>query len=357
MDAQTHCADLRCVHTHLRQGTRPSKKLSKIGDIKQYLNHVTIARDGLLVVRSKEPFNNKERIVIPRSALSGLLTALHLQLIHPTTHQLKTICLCYIFALDVDKAIDAVSKSCHQYTSLMKTPHFRIPQSTSPPPTIIGGQFYADVIQRERQHILVVREDVTSFTWTTLLNDEKHISLREGLLAACLNLNPLDGPPAIIRTDSAPGFRALCNDPLLTKYNLTIGFGNTKKPNKNPVAEKAVQEVEEEMLKIQPGGGIIFCTTLSICTSNLNSRIRQRGISSREILTQREQFNNTQVPVHGRDIIVAQYEAKVANHPASEKSKAPNRSYKCTANNNNFILETWCTWRKTKTRTKHVTGT
>ena len=50
-DAQTHCADIRRVHAHLRQGTHPSKKLSKIGDIKQYLYHVAIARDGLLVVR------------------------------------------------------------------------------------------------------------------------------------------------------------------------------------------------------------------------------------------------------------------------------------------------------------------
>ena len=147
MDAQTHCADLRRVHAHLRQGTRPSKKTTKIGDIKQYPYHVTIARDGLLVVRSKELFNNKECIVIPRSALSGLLTALHLQLIHPTTHQLKTICRHYIFALYIEKAI--VSKSCHQCTSLMWTPRLRIPQSTSPPTTIIGGQFYADVIQRK----------------------------------------------------------------------------------------------------------------------------------------------------------------------------------------------------------------
>ena len=183
-----------------------------------------------------------------------------------------------------------------------------------------------------------MREHLISFTWTTLLNDEKHISLREGLLAACLNLCPLDGPPAIIRTDSAPGFRALCDDHILTKKNLTIEFGNTKNPNKNPVAEKAVQEVEEEILKIQPGGGIISCTTLSICTANLNCRICQRGLSSREILTQRDQFNNTQVPVHDRYIIVAQYEAKVANHPASKKSKAPNRSYECTANNNNFKI-------------------
>ena len=123
------------------------------------------------------------------------------------------------------------------------------------------------------------------------------------------------------------------------------------------VLTQAVQKVEEEILKIQPGGGIISCSTLSICTANLNCRIRQRALSSREIFTQRDKFNTTQVPVQDRDIILAQYEAKVANHSASEKSKAPNRSYNCTASNNNLKLETWCTWYKTKTGTKHVTGT
>ena len=78
------CPDLRRVHSHLTQGTRPSKKMTKVNDIKRYLNSVTIARDGLLVVKSKEPFSVGERIVIPREVLNGILTAIHLQLDHPT---------------------------------------------------------------------------------------------------------------------------------------------------------------------------------------------------------------------------------------------------------------------------------
>ena len=38
--------DLRRVHAYLSQGTRPSKKLTSIKEIKRYLNIVTIARDG-----------------------------------------------------------------------------------------------------------------------------------------------------------------------------------------------------------------------------------------------------------------------------------------------------------------------
>ena len=47
---QLDCNDLRRTHAHLTQGTRPSKKLTNCRDVKRYLNNVTIANDGLLVV-------------------------------------------------------------------------------------------------------------------------------------------------------------------------------------------------------------------------------------------------------------------------------------------------------------------
>lgn len=51
LDLQADCSDLRRTRAHLRQGTRPSKKLTDIRDVKQYLNVATVAKDGLLVVR------------------------------------------------------------------------------------------------------------------------------------------------------------------------------------------------------------------------------------------------------------------------------------------------------------------
>ena len=244
LDTQSNCEDLRRVHAHLRQGTRPSKKLTKIHDIKRYLNHVTFARDNLLLVKSKEPFSTRERIVIPRAAISGLITALHLKRIHPTAHQLKTVCHRYLFALDFDREIDTVVDSCHQCTLLTKSPSVKIPQSTSTPPEVIGIQFLADVIQRETQRILVVREHVTSFTSTSILPNDQHQCLRDGLISACIEFRPIDGPSAIIRVDPAPGFRALINDILLKGNTMIIEVGNPKNLNKNPIAEKAIQGLE-----------------------------------------------------------------------------------------------------------------
>ena len=110
---QMQCPDLRHVHAHLKQGTRPSKKITKANDVKRYLNHVTIASDGLLVVKSKEPFSTKERIVIPRGVLDVFLEAIHIQLKHPLPSQLKAVCQRYVYALDMDKTISKVKMHCH----------------------------------------------------------------------------------------------------------------------------------------------------------------------------------------------------------------------------------------------------
>ena len=52
---QVDCPNLRRTYAHLIQGTRPSKKLSNIKDVKRYLNVATISADGLLVVKRYEP--------------------------------------------------------------------------------------------------------------------------------------------------------------------------------------------------------------------------------------------------------------------------------------------------------------
>ncbi|KAK3741258.1 hypothetical protein QZH41_019955 [Actinostola sp. cb2023] len=63
----------------------------------------------------------KQRIVVPRQVLEGLLTALHIKLEHPSRHQLRSAANRYFFALDMDKAIDHVTKSCHPCAALKKT--------------------------------------------------------------------------------------------------------------------------------------------------------------------------------------------------------------------------------------------
>ena len=162
---QSECPDLRRTRAHLHQGTRPSKKLANIRDVKRYLNATTIAKDGLLVVCRNEPLAPcRESIVVPRQVLDGLLMALHLKLDHPSKHQMKLVVRRYFFALDMDKNIDGVCDGCHQCAALLQSPHTLIEQTTSEPPDVIGTSFAADVLKGSRQLVLVVRECVTSYT-------------------------------------------------------------------------------------------------------------------------------------------------------------------------------------------------
>ena len=72
-----------------------------------------------------------------------------------------------------------------------------------------------------------------------------------------MELRPIDGPSAVVRVDPAPGFIALVDDPTLQRLGISVEIGRIKNANKNPVAEKAVAEVEDELLRQEPGGGIV----------------------------------------------------------------------------------------------------
>lgn len=119
LSIQSECSDFRRTHAHLKQGTRPSKKLTNIKDIKRYLGVSSIGKDGLLVVRRSEPLApTRECIIVPRQVLDGLLTSLHIKLDHPSCHQLKSVVHRYFYALDMDKSIESVTNGCHRCASL-----------------------------------------------------------------------------------------------------------------------------------------------------------------------------------------------------------------------------------------------
>ena len=73
--------------------------------------------------------------------------------------------------------------------------------------------------------IMVVKETVTFYTCTQLIEDEKQGSIRSSLICLCTPLRPLQGPPSIIRTDCAPAFKALVNDDQLRNQNLCVELG------------------------------------------------------------------------------------------------------------------------------------
>ncbi|CAC5377269.1 unnamed protein product [Mytilus coruscus] len=174
---------------------------------------------------------------------------------------------------------------------------------------------------RNRQLILVVRETVTSYTSTCFIKDEKLGSLRDRLIHLLIPLKPLNGPSVVVRVDPAPGFRPLCDDLYLKQLNISIEIGRVKNQNKNSVADKAIAEDEDELLREERDQSLLFENTLVIVTMRLNSRLCQHGLSYRELWTQRNQFTHEQLPISDKNLIRAQHEARNKSHGFSEISK------------------------------------
>ena len=175
-------------------------------------------------------------------------------------------------------------------------------------------------MRRFKQKILVVREVFSSFTLTLLLPDETGDSLKEGLINTVLPIKHISD--CIVLVDEAPGFSILVKDKILNQLGITIEIGRTKNVNKNPTAERAVQEVEKEFKRLLPAGGQISPGTLAIATSNLNNKIRFNGLSALEILTKRDQFTGHDLDFNGQDIAANRKEKNESNHQSSAISKS-----------------------------------
>merc|ERR1711888_420457 len=84
---------------------------------------------------------------------------------------------------------------------------------------------------------------------------------------------------------------------------------------KNPVAENAVKEFHKERLRLNPAGGPVSEIDRAMITKNMNSRIRDRGFSSKEIAFQRDQMLNTTKPILDEEMSRMQYQNRKQNHP------------------------------------------
>ena len=159
IQAQQDCPELQKVYRLLRDGRVPSKKRKGMTDVKRYLQYCRLSQspaDGLIIVpQEKALLPTRQRIVIPRHVLEGLLTVLHIRLSHPSKHQMKQVFARGFFALSSEQAISNVVDGCHVCASLKLVPSQFKEQSTSRPPDKLGSWFAGDVVKREGQLIFL----------------------------------------------------------------------------------------------------------------------------------------------------------------------------------------------------------
>ena len=331
---QQECDILRKVSSYKQKGTIPSRKSKNLKTVRKYISaNIIRSSDGLLTQPKATTFGSViDRIVVPEQVLHGILTVLHLQLRHPSANNLSKAFSRYFFALNLEKCIKEVSKSCHQCASIKEIPHAMIEQSTDPPPQIVGERFAADVIKRNSQKIFIIRESVTSYTLGELINDEKANTVADVLVRQCNLLRPSTSHKIIVRLDPHPShqslFKSLQGNDKLAINNISIELGRVLNKNKNPVIDKACKELIREILIEKPEGGQLSTTQLSKVIASLNCRYRRNGLSSQELWTQRDHNTGEQLPIKDREIIVQQHQARIENHFASQKSKAHGKPFR-----------------------------
>ena len=322
-ELQMDCHDLRRVHAHLANGTRPNSKNTKVGVVKKFLRNTKIARDGLLVVKQAQPFlPESELTVVPLNILHGLITSLHLSLSHPTIHQLTNVFNRKFYSLNVSDCVASVVKSCSQCQSLQTMPTELHAQSSTIPASVPLFVYAADVMRRCKQFILVLRDTFSSYTSASIMPNEQHDSLRSSLIIMISTLRPNPQSHASIRVDTAPGFKPLKNDSTLSSHKIALDFGRVHNKNKNPVIEKGIRELGSEIIRVCPEGGAITKEQLAVIINQLNSRIRGRGLSAWEILNQRDQYTGEQIDVNDLSLSEQQSQQRATNQESSARHKA-----------------------------------
>ena len=85
------------------------------------------------------------------------------------------------------------------------------------------------------------------------------------------------------------------------------------------IAEKAIRELRQEIVKLVPQGGRISNVTLAKALKNLNSRIRHTGCSSKELLMKRDQISGASLTFDDIQISNDQHKMRVKSQSDSAK--------------------------------------
>ena len=284
------------MHALLQSGKTPSKKEKNQKDVRAYLRLCTINKADLLVCRKPVPFQSKpaELIVIPRSHAFTFAKALHVKLDHPLPHQFRLRFARQYCILDEKNILQSVYDTCDvpcQATRIL--PKETLKFATETKPEVPGNFLNADVMMESKQKVLVVRDNLTSFTQTTLIPGEKKETLKEALFTLSSNLRL--GPTAIIRVDSHSSLASLHKDGSLQQLGFTLDLGHPKNVNKNSPAERAIKELREQLVRISPQGGPFSPLTLARAIDNLNNLIRHSGRSARELWMCRDSLSGCQL--------------------------------------------------------------
>ena len=263
---QAQSENLACQQSKhfLVTGKPPPKATGKYvgelwNDIRQYCREATVAKDGLLVVKTTPDDLSgniiRERIVIPKTLAPSLLYHLHN---HQQEHRLNcqqiAKFLRQFYAVALDKHLENLYSHCYKCSVIIKLPKEAIKNETKTEVDKPHSHFHADVIKRASQNILTVKDHFSSYQDAMLIPSEKAEDLKQGIIMLTSGMRH----PNMIQVspDNSPGFQNLTKNKEKDLLKLKITFVKTDELNKNAnaVIDRGCQELEDEIKKISPEG-------------------------------------------------------------------------------------------------------
>ena len=318
---------IQTLRRHMQGGTIPQRRGIKQPELKKLYNlfqhqKITISQDGLVVkVETDNIGNVKQQIVVPNIIMKGIITALHIKFDHPhpSSQELKTVSSRYWYSTKLNQIIQEVWDSCHLCQALKPVPKEIFEQTTTESGRL-GSNWSADVIRGDLQFIFIAREKLSSFTVTKIIPNETHETLREAIITSTSEIIPEDG--LLMQVDNACSLLKLVGDAELGRHHIRLDPARKKNKDSNPIGEKAVKEFRQEKLRFKPEGGAISEIERAVITASLNKKIRNRGVSSKEIIMNRDQNTLMNLNLNNEALAAKQLSLRLENHPQSEKCKS-----------------------------------
>ena len=311
---------LKQVAHHLKHGSTPPKSHS-YQRVRRYLqtqHGLYLSSDNVLLAPSIKEFSTTPRFVVPEASTSTLVSIFHHQFGCLAQTPLKDILRRHFFVLDLDAAVNQYVSACLSCAATRNKTHIDHPMSSVEPPRYFGDSFAADVIEREKQRILVLRETATSYTWATLVKSQRAAALEDAFRQLFMQVRaPNAARPSVCRIDNHPSLISLAENGKLSDLGITLDPKNKANQNGNPVAEKANQELHKAIVTVLPSGGKLNTTTLAKAVSQLNAKPRWSSMSAVELWTGRSMLDGETLIFNQEDIIAAQHENRQKTHPTN----------------------------------------
>ena len=325
--------DKACYQTKslLLSGKTPNKRSGKTpSEIRRLCSIAKVNNKNLLIVPMK---TNKysavttELTVVPSQYLPAILWQLHNLHNHPTKSQLKSIFDKAFYSVGLSAQLDTIYNECYFCATQKKLPD-PSPQQSRTEAHVPGTHFHADVIRRQSQYILTVRDHFSSYTCAKIIRAENNKELKTGIIELIQPIR-LAGE-VLVRVDNATGFKPLLDnkDHDLDKLKIKVQATDQFNKNANAVIDKACLELEQELKRIEPDGRPISSTTLNQAISVLNQRLRRKGnISAYEIHFNRDMFQGTNLNLNYEELRSDQLKTRnIQNDRANiNKPTVPNK--------------------------------